>query len=202
MSEKLTHGIPNDLSPWLDTINNEAYFRRYPLKEGPVFTNEVRIMDKIAGPVIERALKFEENAKKSGLVVAIAHRGGVYQPPVAVRYGQIEAEDDKYGGKLNKYTYYALLKTQFLIRNPEFKASIENLKLPENKIWKIDENSLPGGSIAFKNGIILGISGLATGEQDSAVVLAIGVAAHLVRRQVATKMARNLGFLSEYHKFI
>ncbi|QQG41646.1 MAG: hypothetical protein HYV90_05845 [Candidatus Woesebacteria bacterium] len=209
MTERLHHGvIAYATSPrppdWLHDINWKAYLDRYNLRESgsPFFVNETRIIDHVAGSVIEKALSFPENTGKKGVVLAIGHRGDLYIPPVAVKYGEINASDPEFINKLNKYTYYALFKSHFLIQHTELFASQQNLKLPEGEVWKIDNNNLPGGAIAFKNGVVLGVSGLATGEQDSALVLAIGVKAHLVRPQVAAGMAKDIGFAREYQKFI
>lgn len=174
---------------------------RYPLyqKQDRHFVNETRIIDKVAGEVLGSILK---NENRTGVVLAIAHRKNFYLPPVAVRYGEVVADDQEYIKKISKYTDYALFKAHFLIQYPNFFASAQNLSLEDGKRWKIGETFLPGGAIAFKNGIVLSMSGLPSGEKDTAAVLAIGVASHLVRPQVAMKMARKTGSLAEYQKII
>lgn len=207
MVEKLTHSVVgSEVSPWLRAVNSDAYMSRYPLNQSKDrrFINEARIIDKVSGNIISKILDFEEVKKegRKGVVLAIAHRGDFYIAPVAVRYGTIDTNDSEYGKKVSKYTDYALFKAHFLVQHPNFYASSQNFSLEDAKKWKIGETTLPGGAIAFKNGVILSMSGLSTGEKDTAAVLAIGVAAHLVRPQVAVKMAKHAGSLEEYQKTI
>lgn len=202
MKEALRHSVVgNEVAPWLHQINSGAYMSRYPLYQNKDkhFANESRIIDKVAGEIISNILK---NENRTGVVLAIAHRGDFYLPPVAVRYGEVSADDQEYVKKVSKYTDYAMFKAHFVIRHPNLFASAQNLSLEDGKRWKIGETFLPGGAIAFKNGIVLSMSGLPSGEKDTAAVLAIGVASHLVRPQVAMKMARKTGSLAEYQKII
>lgn len=72
-----------------------------------------------------------------------------------------------------------------LLQHPELSASIQ-------------------GAVAFKNGIVLAVSGLGSTEKDTATAFTIGIAAHLIREKVALKIARRIGcdeFINNLDKY-
>lgn len=193
----VTRGNVANMPDWLHDLNWDAYFSRYPLRESksPIFANEARIIDHVAGPILKEILSFSENVEsgRNGIVMTIAHRGKEYTSPVAILYGKVDPNDIGYGEKIVKYTNYALFKTHFLIQHPELLGSLENLKLKDQEKWKIADVDLPGGAFAFKNGVIIGISGLSGGDKNTSAALTVGIAARLIREQKAVTIARRIG---------
>lgn len=187
------------LSSWVEIAN----------KNHPHFEEAMRAIQiqKIGAKVMDRILNFDENktSGRSAVIMAIAHRDNFYLTPYLAQYGSTETKDSEYKMKIFKYGDYALFKTHFLIQHPEFVASMQNLSLPEDDKWKIGNTDLPGGAFAFKNGIIIGISGLSTGDKDTAAAITIGIAAKLISPQVAIKMAKRIGceeFLQNRAKYM
>lgn len=187
--------------PWLGDIAHRSQLRWVEIANvndpDHRYARQALKIQRSAEKVMRAVLQFDENTKtgRGGIIMTVAHRKDPYLTPKLIQVGKINAPDAEYGAKLNKYTDYALFKTHFLLQYPGMKASLENLTLPETDKWKIGENTLPGGAIAFKNGIIVGISGLSTGEKDMAAVLAIGIESHLIREPVARKLGRRFNCL-------
>ncbi len=184
--------------PWLKEINHDSMVKWVEIanKNHPdhQYVRQLINIQRSAEFVTREVLSFEKNKDRQGVVIAVAHREKPYLTPKLIQIGRITLEDAEYESKLNKYADYALFKTHFLLQYPDFISSSQNSQLDEGSRWKIGATDLPGGSFAFKNGFIVGVSGLSTGQLDSALALTIGMRAHLIRKEVALKTARSLRF--------